>query len=332
MILLDAVSADQLWRKAVELVREKGAVQPSREGETLEILHVCSTLKDPRQRVVFARPINPAFAIAELVWILSGRRNLGFLTSWNTRMAKYSDDGSTLDGAYGYRLRRFQGLDQIELAYRALKKTPHSRQVVLQIWDCTRDMPNPIPRSKDIPCNLASHLMLRTGSLEWLQMMRSNDLWLGLPYNLIQFTTLQEIMSGWLGVEPGSYNHVSDSLHVYKRDWADLEKVQVRAVRPPTNSSDLRLSHARWKGLLPRLVKMCVDLARCRNVADVKSVLRRLGDLPAPYFEWAWVLGAEALRRHGHDEEAFSIIEGAGRYWGQSWRIWATRKAKNEGD
>src|SRR5207248_10388743 len=54
--------------------------------------------------------------------------------------------------------------------------------------------------------------------LEWTQVIRSNDLFLGLPHNFVQFTVLQEVLAGWLGIEAGTFNVVSDSLHVYERD------------------------------------------------------------------------------------------------------------------
>lgn len=58
-------------------------------------------------------------------------------------------------------------------------------------------------------------IKIRKGKLEWTQVMRSNDLVLGLPYNLVQFTSMQEILASWLNVDVGSYNHISDSLHIY---------------------------------------------------------------------------------------------------------------------
>ena len=59
---------------------------------------------DPMQRVVFSRAINPAFAIAEVIWILAGSDDLSFPAFWNPRMRRFSDDGLTLCGAYGYRI------------------------------------------------------------------------------------------------------------------------------------------------------------------------------------------------------------------------------------
>lgn len=62
---------------------------------------------------------------------------------------------------------------------------------------------------------------IRDGRLDWTQIIRSNDIFLGLPHNLVQFTTLHEVMAGWLGVQMGSYNQLSNSLHLYEKDLRD---------------------------------------------------------------------------------------------------------------
>jgi thymidylate synthase len=69
--------------------------------------------------------------------------------------------------------------------------------------------------------------------------MRSNDLFKGLPYNLIQFTTLQEIIAGWLRIEVGSYNHISDSLHLYESEFQDA--LAYEPAEQTCNEDDLRL-------------------------------------------------------------------------------------------
>ena len=51
------------------------------------------------------------------------------------------------------------------------------------------------------------------------------DFWLGFPFNIVQFTMLQEIMAGWIGVDVGSYHHLSDSLHIYPEHEDDLREL-----------------------------------------------------------------------------------------------------------
>ena len=74
-------------------------------------------------------------------------------------------------------------------------------------------------------------LKVRDNKLEWTQIMRSNDIYLGLPYNLIQFTSLQEIIAGWLKINVGSYCHYSDSLHLYHKDLNDIGISEDKGIR-----------------------------------------------------------------------------------------------------
>ncbi len=345
MIHFEGGSADEVWRQAVVRLRRDGAIQESRDQPTREILHTAFTIADPRQRLVFARQINPAFALAEVLWIMAGANDAAFLRFWNPRMTRFTDehDPGLLYGAYGYRLGSQPQLsataiaqlrhsphnsvppqlDQLKAAYDVLRQTPHSRQVVLQIWDARRDLPDPEPRSRDIPCNVVSHLMIRSGRLEWLQMMRSNDLIWGMPYNIIQFTTMQEIVAGWLGVEVGTYTHVSDSLHVYERHWPELDTVAYVDSTVPRNTADVRInSYNAWEVVWSRMVDGAIALTQRTDVNDLLAVIAEMEGTPTPYVEWIVVLAAEALRRRGHDVDADHIIGRAGAYWGASWRAW----------
>src|SRR5262245_3329627 len=75
MITLTGGSANELYTAACRAVSRDGLPVSPRGMDTTEVLgaHLCLT--DPRRRLVDlppARVINPAFAIAETLWILSG--------------------------------------------------------------------------------------------------------------------------------------------------------------------------------------------------------------------------------------------------------------------
>jgi thymidylate synthase len=344
MISVEADSADEAWRIMIGRFKDSAKYQASRDQPTKELTHVAMTIKDPRQRVVFSRPINPAFAIAEVIWILAGADDVQFLSFWNPRMRNYSDDGICLRGAYGYRLGSQPRLggeltrqlrhwndsdgsstpDQLRLAYEAFRKTPDTRQVVVQMWDARVDMPNPFARSKDVPCNLIGHPMIRDGKLEWLEVMRSNDFVWGLPYNIIQFTTIQEIMAGWLGIGLGSYVHISDSLHAYQRHWPDLEYA-VDIVNPiPKNEASLGIrSYEAWEAQFVNVVKVAYDLTRDESVEGICSLYRNAQHFPSGYREWVALLAAEALRRREFLEESHHMAKNAGAFWQATWKRWA---------
>jgi thymidylate synthase len=235
-------TANEAWLKALDLLftSPNATVAESRNGPTTELLHLTMTIENPRQRWVFARQpvISPAFALVEAIWIISGRNDSAVLNFLNQDLHKYAGQGPTFYGAYGHRLRHQHGFDQIEAAYQSLVANPTSRQVVLQIWDAKTDLPNDKgkPRSPDIPCNTQSFLRIQNGKLHWLQTMRSNDIFRGLPYNFVQFTTLHEVMAGWLGLELGSYTHIVSCLHYYHEDRCDLEKLKFAECIPNPDS------------------------------------------------------------------------------------------------
>ena len=124
-------------------------------------------------------------------------------------------------GAYGPRVAGDVG-NLVEL----LKQDPDSRQAVLTLFDADRDLGR--VDQLDLPCTVAVQFMLRAGALEMFVTMRSNDVWLGLPYDLGQFTMLQAAVAQALGAEMGTYTHVAGSMHLYERD---LERARAAAAR-----------------------------------------------------------------------------------------------------
>ena len=312
MRLFEGQTANEAWSEAAAAFGTEGVSreQESRAGATREILHAAFTIHNPLERWIIARrpAINPAFAIVETVWILAGRDDSALPNHWNPELPKYTGPGERYHGAYGHRLRRRFGLDQLERAYLALSKKPESRQVVLQIWDFENDLPDEEgePASPDIPCNVLSMLKVRDGRLEWTQVMRSNDFFKGAPYNFVQFTVLQEVMAGWLGLQVGSYDHLSDSLHVYDSDFGWLQGFDKQAEAAP-NTDSLRLpkeeSDAAFATVERRLDAMTDDHLTEGRMQE----LSRGDGLPEAFKNLLRVAAADSARRRGWIDLAEAI-------------------------
>jgi thymidylate synthase len=301
----EASSADDLWLSIADVFRPDAErdtrEQESRAGQTHEILHAVISISDPVQRWVVSRApaLNPAFAIAEVVWILTGRNDARFLTYFNNRLPRYAGPGPTYHGAYGFRLRRHLKIDQLLRAFEALSHNPDSRQVVLQIWDSNIDLPDLDggPRSADIPCNVMAMLKVRNGALEWFQVVRSNDLFKGMPYNLVQFTTLQEVLAGWLGLGVGSFNQVSDSLHVYNEELEGV--VSSRKVVAPQNTDSIRVRKAESEALFSELSLLIDKLIEpSLRAAELEKITRWQQGPPAFRNMLLLVCAESARRRH----------------------------------
>lgn len=306
-------SADEVWREAAEaFLHGSGWLrQGSRLGMMREFLHSTFHVRDPRQRWILSRhpAMNPAFAIAELVWILQGRDDAGFLNYWNPVLPNFAGQEDSYYGAYGYRLRTNLGLDQIERAYHVLANKPESRQVVLQIWDSRKDLPHSDGDAcaPDIPCNIVSMLKIRGGRLEWMQVMRSNDLFLGTPHNYIQFTTLQEIMAGWLGLDVGSFVLLTDSLHLYEHDIENVSMINV----PPSvrNEDSLALPKEKFDRVLT-LLGCAMDELRDGSLPTERFLeLIEANDMPEGWRNFLYIAAADAARRRNWSNEMETSAE-----------------------
>jgi thymidylate synthase len=243
MITLTGGSANELYVAACHAVGGGGmAVRPRGLGTT-EVLgaHLCLT--DPRRRLVCLPPvrvINPAFAVAETLWILSGSDD-PWIFQYNRALIRYTD-GGRLQGAYGPRMRRWRGqVDQLDQVRRLLTREPDSRQAVIQLFDPEQDTCG----HRDVPCTLNYRFFLRRGRLHMHTSMRSQDLWLGFPYDLFAATILQELLAGWLGAELGEYHHYVDSLHLYDTHTETAATLPANA--PP--SPPMSPISTEWDGL-----------------------------------------------------------------------------------
>lgn len=212
-----ALTANVLYRDVLQLVIERGEPVYPRGRGTLEVRGASLTLERPRMALVTTKERNLSlpYAAAEALWILLGREDVETLAPFNKRISDFSDDGRVFFGAYGPRL-----LDQLGYVLSTLREDRSSRQAVATLW---RPIP---PKTKDVPCTVALQFMIRDDALEMTTFMRSNDVWLGLPYDLFTFTTIQRYVAAQLDLyDVGPYRHLVGSLHLYHDNLTAAEKV-----------------------------------------------------------------------------------------------------------
>lgn len=205
-------SIDQLWLATVNALLAAGNPAFSRAGNvTGEIIGFSGSLDADRQMTFLTnerRNLSKAYASGETLWYLSGKAETAMMERYAPSYAKY---GPVAYGAYGPRV-----MPQMQRVVDVLLKDPLSRQAVVSIWR-PDDLGAVTP---DMPCTLSHQYLVRNAKVHMVVTMRSNDVWLGMPYDIFAFTCFQRIIAGELGLGVGEYHHRVGSMHLYEKNYA----------------------------------------------------------------------------------------------------------------
>lgn len=160
--------------------------------------------------------------------LLAGRNDLAPLLRYVSGFGRFSDDGDTLNGAYGYRWRKALDEDQLLVIAERLAANRDDRRCVLQMWQGEYDLGGEL---KDIPCNLmATFQRDADGALDLTVFCRSNDIiWGAYGANAVHFGFLLEYMAVLIGCPVGTYRQVSVNWHAYLDTLATVAELPAQA-------------------------------------------------------------------------------------------------------
>lgn len=213
--ILEAVTATEAFEKAYKNIDFLGEIVESRIGKTKHLTNVTICLDRPQCGVCLdpVRNLSLKYLLAELRWYMSGSNKVEDIAPYAKMWYNLTDDGTTLNSAYGYRIQKMFNFDQLKYCIEKLKQNPYDRQAVIHI-----KTPSDAP-TKDTPCTCLIQFTCFHGTLEAHVYMRSNDVWLGLPYDMAYFTYLQQVVAKEIGMPLGKYYHTVGDMHIYERHW-----------------------------------------------------------------------------------------------------------------
>lgn len=216
---------DEAWKHWFDLLVKDSGSAESRDGAVVgEILNSITTIQDPTRCILHTkvRKLPMRYMVGELLWYLSGNPTLDAIRLYTSAWDRMSDDGMVVNSNYGFRIQcardEYSGLDfnQLEMIEEMLRKDRASRQAVIHIKQPRNLVEHP---TKDVNCTVCLQFFIREDKLYMTTYMRSNDLWMGFPNDVFQFTAIQIYLAMRLGVGLGSYTHHAGSLHLYQRDY-----------------------------------------------------------------------------------------------------------------
>jgi thymidylate synthase len=131
-------------------------------------------------------------------------------------------------------------------------------------------------------------------------------------------------MAGWLGVEVGDYCHISDSLHVYEKDAADLQAFTPVELVPNTDS--LALARDESEAVLSEMNRLMSAMTRPELSHEDLRSLMSTKVLPLAYQNLLRVVAADSVRRRGWIEIAVELMaECSNLGLRQAWEDWTAR-------
>ena len=124
-------------------------------------------------------------------------------------------------------------VDQVKNVINEIKNNPNSRRLVVSAWNPAELKVSSLP-----PCHYAFQFYVDGDKLSLMYQMRSNDLFLGCPFNIASYALLLHIVAKITGKIPHELIASLGDCHVYKNH---VEQVKEQLTRTPHKLPQLEL-------------------------------------------------------------------------------------------
>lgn len=149
-----------------------------------------------------------------------------------------------LGNVYGKQWREWEGpngkvYDQIKWVIEEIKTNPNSRRLLVNAWDVAsvHDDLMALP-----PCHFSFQFYVLDQKLSCLFNMRSNDVFLGLPFNIASYALLTHLIAHACGLQVGDLIYTGADVHIYANH---IEQVKEQIKRTPRPLPTLELNTAK---------------------------------------------------------------------------------------
>ena len=178
--------------------------------DTKALFNQSFTILDTEDKITHTefRAFNPKYAEREWSWYQSKNPDASEIAKYAPIWKKHMDNEKKVRSNYGHQLSRNNQLDKV---IEKLKESPDTRQAVVSIYD-GKEIGS---YTNDTPCTIALQFQILDNKLETTAIMRSNDLWYGLPNDFFCFTMFGETVAKALDIPMGPYHHYAVNIHIY---------------------------------------------------------------------------------------------------------------------
>ena len=224
------IVSEIMTRGTEELNRSKreGSERATYKTKAIPGMHFSIDLEKDGFPLLTLRKIPIKAFVAEQAWFIMGsRKPADFLRKYTKIWDEFTNPGDVVTVAYGYRWRKYFGRDQLKLLIELLQKEPGSRHGVVVTWDPAQDGLS-LFKKKNVPCPYTFTVNLIGGRLHLHNIVRSNDVMLGVPFDVAGSALLAQILAQKLKVKPGIYSHSISNAHIYDSHYEGAREILKR--------------------------------------------------------------------------------------------------------
>lgn len=149
--------------------------------------------------------------------------------------ADFAEEFGDLGPVYGRQWRNFCGVDQMAEVVQSIRDKPFSRRHIVSAWNVPQIGTMALP-----PCHMFFQFHVGDGRLSCLMFIRSNDLFLGAPFNIAQYALLTHLVADQTGLLPGELVYTIGDAHAYLNH---LDQISTQLKRTPYPLPRLRIKH-----------------------------------------------------------------------------------------
>jgi thymidylate synthase len=196
--------------------------------------------------------------VGELLWFIEGsgdERRLAEITHgtresvvtiWTpnamapywAKKAKFQGDLGRIYGVQWRNWRKTDGttVDQLQELIEGIKKDPYGRRHILTAWN-----PGELDEMALPPCHCFAQFYVNDGKLSCQLYQRSNDFFLGGPFNIASYSLLTHMIAQVCELSVGEFIHTTGDAHIY---FNHIEQVKEQLARTPLPEPTLWLNPA----------------------------------------------------------------------------------------
>lgn len=179
--------------------------------------------------------------LRELFWFISGDESAKYLHEHNVHFWDgFLDEEGNLGRVYGVQWRHWRRpdgteFDQLQWAIDEIKNNPDSKAIIVSAWNAGELKEMRLP-----PCHTMFQFDVTKGKLRLHLYQRSSDVFLGLPFNIAQYSLILHMVAHLTNTEPRELIISIGNAHLYTNH---IEPAKEQLRRKPLPFPKLTLRH-----------------------------------------------------------------------------------------